>query len=247
MLLFKKRYALPLASVFDAAKALGPRKLPKNAPAPSRTVSHEALLELVSVESRAIKVGKTIKGTLPRNRIGGAPPVKSKSGMGFLFQIETGKLLHKHASVAVFCSTSGKATEDASENAVVLLRARDLDKVCASNEASLTARALELEPAKIEIDDARVAAVVKKDRSLGVACEELRSMKTVQSEGLTTKLGGVPCFLQEDARPKGHRFVCQLDFDSIDIKGWPDAGLAGCIYVFVREDESSACAFWQTT
>jgi hypothetical protein len=252
MLLLSKRYALSLAPVFEAAKALGPRKLPKKARASSQTMSHEALLGLVGVESRAIKVGKTIKGKLPRSRLGGAPsvdekswPTKNKNRMGFLFQIETGKLLGKHAGLAVFCTVAGKATEDASENAVVLLR--DLDHACASKEAALPARALELEAAKIEIDDARVAAAVKKDRSLGVACEELRSAKGMQREDLTTKLGGVPQFLQEEQHPKKHRFVCQLDFDSIDVKGWPSAGLSGCIYVFVHEDESSACAFWQTT
>jgi hypothetical protein len=39
-----------------------------------------------------------------------------------------------------------------------------------------------------------------------------------------------------------------LDFDDLDVsQAWPDAGLMGFIYVFVREDEKSGLAFWQYT
>ncbi len=42
--------------------------------------------------------------------------------------------------------------------------------------------------------------------------------------------------------------MAQLDFDAIRLdKAWSDAGLAGCIYVTVSKDETSAKASWQYT
>ena len=55
-------------------------------------------------------------------------------------------------------------------------------------------------------------------------------------------------FLQYQPMVKGHKFIAQLDIDQLDTrKEWPDAGLAGCVYVCVSDDETTARAFWQYT
>lgn len=222
-------------------------------------LSREALARLVGIQSRAIDVGKIVRsGAAPRSRLGGEPsgvtaatwPKNGRTPMGFLFQIETGDLLRKHAGVAVFCALDGEATNEPEENAVVLLKAADFKKSCPTPKGtpSLPVRALAIEPAKLEIDEERAGALAARDPELGAAIEKLGSTKGMQSDNLADKLGGVPLFLQEQVPVKKYVFVAQLDFDSIDTsKQWPDAGLMGCVYVFVREDESGAFAFWQYT
>jgi hypothetical protein len=170
--------------------------------------------------------------------------------MGFLFQIETGTLLAKHAGVAVFCATSGEATNEANENVVVLLRAADFDQECAPPEGVplLAARPLSLASPAVEIDEDRAGRLAAMDPALGAAIERLPSMQGMQAQGLANKLGGIPEPLQGPVAVKRHRFVCQLDVDAIETSSaWPEAGLAGCIYVFVSDDEKKAKAFWQYT
>jgi hypothetical protein len=219
---------------------------------------HEALVGLVGVASRKIIVGKPIKkGPAPASRLGGSPSVPSakwprvrKQPMGFLFQIETGDLLKKHAGVAVFCALDGEATSTPGDNAVVLLDRAAFKKSHAAPEGvpALSARALQIDAPKFEIDEDRAERFGASDPDLGAAFERLQTSKGMQSPGLCDKVGGLGVFLQEVVPAKGHKLVAQLDFDSIDTsKEWPDAGLAGCVYVFVRDDEKSGLAFWQYT
>ena len=219
----------------------------------------EALVALAGVPSSEIDVGKAIKsGTLPKSRLGGTPslvsgkawPRAGKKPMGFLFQIETGSLLKKHAGVAVFCSLDGEATTDDSENAVVLLRAADFAKKgeLPAGVPELPPRALVIDEAKIEIDEERAHDLGERDPEMLAALEALQTKKGMQKSNLAMKLGGIPQFLQDEIPVKGHTFVAQLDFDGIDVsKAWPDAGLAGCVYVFVKDDEKDAFAIWQYT
>jgi hypothetical protein len=266
-------YRLDLGPLFDAAKKLGPRTLPKlgaakaaapklwkvgkNKPMPAAKLSRDALIELACVESRSIDVGKPAKGKPPKSRLGGEPsgvtaaswPRVRKAPMGFLFQVETGRMLKKHAGVAVFCATDGEATTEPEENAVVLLRAADFAKTCKTPDGAkpLPMRALAIAAPKYEIDEDRATALAAQDADLGAAFERLQTGKDIQDHDLCDKIGGVPQFLQGPVSPKGYRFVAQLDFDSIRTKEWPDAGLMGCVYVFVSENEESAFAMWQYT
>lgn len=280
-------YRLDLGPLFDKAKAMGARTIPKGGPAkatatklyrvrggkPESVLStakstkgyvraselpQSALVELVGIESRAIDVGKAAKGKAPASRLGGDPsgvtpatwPRVRKKPMGFLFQIETGKLLKKHAGVAVFCALDGEATNEPDDNAVVLLKAADFKKACKAPDGvpALAMRALDVEAPKFEIDEERAQRFAEADADLGAAFERLQTMKGMQDHGLCDKLGGLPQFLQEVVSVKRHTFVGQLDFDSISTsKEWPDAGLMGCVYVFVRDDEKSGFAFWQYT
>lgn len=241
-----------------AANALVASKI-KAGYLPAAKLSREALASLVGLESREIDVGKVVRaGAPPPSRLGGLPsgvtektwPRIRRTPMGFLFQLETGTLLRKHAGVAVFCALDGEAANEEDENAVVLLKTADWKKTCPapSGVPSLPMRALEVEEAKLEIDETRAQALGEQDADLAAAFERLGSSKGMQKHGLSDKLGGAPQFLQNEVAMKRHVFVCQIDFDSIDTsKQWPDAGLMGCVYVFVREDESSGVAFWQYT
>jgi hypothetical protein len=221
-----------------------------------KELSIKALVELVGVESRRVVVSST-KGA-PRSRLGGEPsgvtgktwPKAHGKAMGFLFQIETGALLQKHAGIAVFCSLEGEATNAADDNAVVLLKAPDFQKTCPPPDGvlPLPARSLEIAAPKFEIDEDRATSLAQKDPDLGAAFERLHSDKGAQAADLSDKLGGLPAFLQEQLPMKNHKLVAQLDFDSISTsKTWPDAGLAGCVYVFVRNDEKGGVVFWQYT
>ncbi len=267
-------YRLDLGPLFVKAKSLGARTRPlggatKAAPARLYRVKggksvraadlpREALVELVGVASREITVGKAIKkGPAPASRLGGSPSVPPakwprirKKPMGFLFQIETGDLLNKHAGVAVFCALDGEATNEPDDNAVVLLDRAAFKKSypAPDNTPVLAARALVIDAPKIEIDEERAQRLGASDPDLGAAFERLQTSKGMQSPSLYDKLGGIPVFLQDVVPMKGHKLVAQLDFDSISTsKEWPDAGLAGCIYVFVRDDEKNGFAFWQYT
>ena len=240
------------AQALVAAKRKAGFALPKE-------LAREALASLVGIESRALDVGKPMRsGAAPKSRVGGDPsgvtaatwPKIRRTPMGFLFQVETGDLLKKHAGVAVFCALDGEAANEPEENAVVLLRAADFKKSCPApkDTPALPVRPIEIEAPKLEIDEDRASALAERDAELGAAIEKLGASKGMQADNLCDKLGGVPQFLQQDVPVKKHVFVAQLDFDGISTsKQWPDAGLMGCVYVFVAEDESSAFAFWQYT
>lgn len=239
------------------AKKLAAKK--KEGFRPARELPRDALLGLVGVASAAVKVEKPKKsGAPPKSRLGGAPslvsgakwPTVRKRPLGFLFQIETGSLLKKHAGVAVFCSLDGEATTEEDENAVVLLRSADFAKKgkTPTGVAELPVRPLTIAPSKIEIDETRAHALGEVDPDFLAAIEALQTSKGIQTDHLAQKVGGIPTFLQGESPLKGYTFVAQLDFDSIDVsKTWPDAGLSGCIYVFVKHDEKDAVAFWQYT
>jgi hypothetical protein len=226
---------------------------------PAAKLPDEALVQLVGASCQEVRVGDAVLGPSPASRLGGVPsgvtaktwPRYGKQPMGFLFQIQTGHRLSKHAGVAVFCARNGDATSEETEaNAVVLLKETDLAKTGAAPEGvpALPAKALELGAVRFEIDEDRALPLGESDPEMGAALERLQGAKVVQPTSLGSKLGGVPGFLQGAAEVKGHKFLCQLDFDDLDVsQAWPDAGLMGCIYVFVREDEKSGLAFWQYT
>lgn len=218
----------------------------------------QALKVMVGVPAEGIRVAKAAKkGALTKSRIGGPAPAVAakkwpkhgKTPMGFLLQLETGALLKKHAGVAVFCSIDGEATTDDDHNAVVLLKAGELVKTAATPKEvpELPARAITFEPLKVEIDERRALALGEKDPVLVQVLEKFGASKEVQ-EPLAQKRGGVPQFLQGEVALAGWKLVAQLDFDQLDVsKAWPEAGLAGCVYVFVKDDEKDAFAMWQYT
>ena len=99
-------------------------------------LSRDDLVALVGLPSCELVVGKpTRAGSPPASRIGGTPSVPTakwpklrKKPMGFLFQLETGELLKKHAGIAVFCALDGEATNEPDDNVVVLLDSAALAK-----------------------------------------------------------------------------------------------------------------------
>jgi hypothetical protein len=221
-------------------------------------LSHPTLAELVGVTSQEITFGKAAAGKPPASRLGGLPagitpaswPRVQRTPMGFLFQLETGGLLTKHAGVAVFCAVDGDATDEHSRGTVaLLLKAADFKKTCPAPEgvAVLPMRPVRLKAEKTEIDDDRAQRLGAREPELAAAFERLRSMQGMQRQELATKLGGIPQFLQEVVPMPRFKFICQLDFDCISTPAWPDAGLMGCVYVFVSDDEKTARAFWQYT
>ncbi|MFT3709812.1 MAG: hypothetical protein QM817_19455 [Archangium sp.] len=214
-----------------------------------------ALKALVGVPAEVISIAK--KGAVTKSRLGGPAPAVAakkwpkvgKAPMGFLFQLETGALLKKYAGVAVFCALDGEATTEEDHNAVVLLKAADLAKTAKppAGVAELPSQPITFSAMKVEIDEARAVALGEKDASLAQVLEKFGSSKDVQQPS-AQKRGGVPVFLQGEMKMKGWKFVAQLDFDSLNVsKTWPEAGLAGCVYVFVKNDEKDAFAVWQYT
>jgi len=131
----------------------------------------------------------------------------------------------------------------------VLLKAADFKKTCPAPEGVpvLPVRELKLGAPKTEIDEDRAQALGARDPDLVAAFERLSS-KGMQKESLSTKRSGIPEFLQDVVTVKESTFVCQLDFDNLDVsKTWPDAGLMGCVYVFARKAPKEPLAFWQYT
>ncbi|MBL8912818.1 MAG: hypothetical protein JNM17_19150, partial [Archangium sp.] len=90
-------------------------------------------------------------------------------------------------------------------------------------------------------------ALGEKDATLAQVLEKFGTSKDVQ-ESSAQKRGGVPQFLQGEVEVKNWKFIAQLDFDALNVsKTWDEAGLAGCVYVFVKDDEKDAFAMWQYT
>ena len=222
-----------------------------------------AMLErLATRTSSRLTVGKKLaaSASLSGSRLGGLPsgvtlakwPKAGKKPMGFLFQLRTGDLLSKHAGFAMFCVTSGTATEDETQNAVVLLTEKDFARApidaAPDGVPVLPALTIDVAAPLREVDEEKAEALGAKDPALGEAFERYLAKAKVQKAGLASKLGGAPQMLQGEEISKKTRFVAQLDFDEIRLdKAWKDAGLAGCVYVTVKEDEKAGAAFWQYT
>ena len=193
------------------------------------------------------------------SRVGGLPsgvplskwPKSGSAPMGFLFQLKTGSLLKKHAGIAVFCTTDGTATEDQRHNHVVLLTAAELAKAPPSSASEhvpvLEPTLITIKEPRPEIHEELVDRLAERDAAMGAAFDRFQEKAKV-GERASSKIGGAPKWVQDDATPKNCRFVAQLDFDSLDLRDeWDDAGLNGVIFVFVSDDEKKGIAFWQYT
>lgn len=247
----------------DAARAAAQKHIAKKRDegfvAASKLKATELAL-LGAVESRELRVRKAMKrapADLSISRIGGLPsgvtakqwPSKRDQPMGFLFQIDTAEILKKHAGVAVFCTTGGHATEDESENAVVLLTAAKWKKApgkAPKGVEPLRVRKLMLAKPKLEILEERVQALAADDPEIGTRFDELQASKKAHESVPWSKVGGPPAWVQDGALGDDWLLVAQLDFDTLSLE-WEDAGLFGVVYVVVRKDEKDAVAFWQYT
>jgi hypothetical protein len=191
-------------------------------------------------------------------RLGGLPsglaidrwPRRGDEPMGFLLQLETGDLVPGFAAVAVFCVTDGTATEDEEHNVALLLTAAELagpETAAPDGVPVMPPRAIAIAAPGGEIDEARMAPLVDRDLSLASALDALQASGDGLQEGhLSDKRGGLPAWVQSPERD-ADGFVLQLDFDRIRLDdAWDDAGLAGCLFVFV-DGEGRATAFWQYT
>jgi predicted DNA-binding WGR domain protein len=207
----------------------------------------------VGGKAKSVPSGASRLGGLPSGVPAAKWPRYDGEPMGFLFQLATGSLLAKHAGVAVFCALDGSAIEDEDgkdgASHVVLLTADDL---AAAPPASappgvppLAPRLITVEPPKAEIDEAVAQELVERDPAMSALVDRLRA-KT--KKPASSRLGGAPIWLQDDATPRGYRFVAQLDVEAISLgEAWEGAGLTGAVYVFVSSDEKKAVALWQAT
>jgi hypothetical protein len=218
-----------------------------------------ALEALGTRRSSAMSVSKKRPPRHATSRLGGLPsgislakwPKLDGKPMGFLFQLVTGDHLPKHAALAVFCALDGTATDGDERNVVVLLRAADLAtpplKRAPEGVPVLAERAIDVEEPRPEIDDEAVGALASRDPEIGARFDDFQANRKVQEPSLGSKLGGAPWFLQGGEVSGPARFIAQLDVDSLNLKEWPDAGLAGCVYVHASPNEKGASAFWQYT
>jgi len=217
-------------------------------------LSLTALAALGTNQSRAIAIGKPTKTTKPGSHLFGLPPATlakrwpklGNTPLGLLAQIDGRGVLRKHAGVAVFVVTDGTATEDASNNVALLLRAADwrAKPGAPPDVPSLPPRALTLARPRPEIDEARVRALAAEDPAMTAAFDAFQRRARVQT-ATASKRGGSPLFLQGEEQRAQYTFFAQLDLDGVpEAAKW---GLAGCVYVFVSDDEKRALAFWQST
>jgi predicted DNA-binding WGR domain protein len=247
----------PAEAQAKAAKLAAAKR--KQGYVPGAKLTKKQIAEIACVRSQALKVGKAIKGKTKKviaSRMGGEPTGVSKKGwpradgepMGFLLQLETGDLLKKHAGVAVFCVTDGTATEDESNNAALLLKKGAFSKAptpTPEGASALKVRPMTLAKPQLEIDEEETESLSAADPDFAEALERFHESSKVQDASLYSKLGGLPLSVQSDVGREG--FLFQLDFDTLSSLEWPDAGLFGCLYVFVDSSEKSATAMWQYT
>ncbi|HEY1956604.1 MAG TPA: hypothetical protein VGH28_13370 [Polyangiaceae bacterium] len=218
-------------------------------------LSLSALAALGTRPSRAITIGKTLKTTkAATSHLFGSPPAplakrwpkRGTAPLGFLAQIDARGILRKHAGVAIFVVTDGTGTEDASNNVAILLRATEwrAKPAAPAGAPTLPPRSLVLARAKPEIDEARVRALAADDPAMTAAFDAFQRKAKVQTP-TASKRGGAPLFVQARELFAEYTFFAQLDLDGVpDASRW---GLAGCVYVFVSNDEKSARVFWQQT
>jgi hypothetical protein len=193
--------------VADAGVAIGAKK--KAGFVPAEKLPLAFLGKLGAIESRALRVGKTVKPGA--SRVGGTPSIPPKArpqGMAFVFQIETRKLLGKHVGVAVFANeTDAKA---------VLVK---------KWSKAPPSRPITAQSARLEIDEARVHALVEADPSMAAAFERFATRANVQTD-VTSKLGGNP-WPATEAHAE-YTFIAQLEVGG------------RVFYVFVDRDEKKA-------
>ncbi|MCC6995723.1 MAG: hypothetical protein IT370_14025, partial [Deltaproteobacteria bacterium] len=196
-------------------------------------------------------------------RLGGLPnglaverwPRCRDEHMGFLLQLETGDLVPGYAAVALFCVTSGTATEDdedeQDQNEAVFLTAAELaspETPAPEGVPVMPPRPIAIQAKLGEIDEARMAPLVERDLALGAALDALLGSGSGLQAGSTfSKRGGLPSWVQSAVRePTG--YIMQLDFDRIRLdESWEEAGLAGCVMVFWNGEGNRPSMFWQYT
>jgi hypothetical protein len=189
----------------DTAAAINAKK--KNGFVPAEKLPLSFLAKLAAIESRALRVGKTIKPSA--SRAGGTPSIAPKSrpeGMTFVFQLEAKKLLRKHVGVAVFAN-------DEQAKAVLVKK-----WVKAPPSRPITAAS-----ARLELDDARVHALVEADPAMAAAFERFGKRAKLQGD-VTSKIGGNPRPAVEI--PADYTFIAQLEIDG------------RVFYVFVERGEN---------
>ncbi len=178
--------------VADAGVAIGAKK--KAGFVPAEKLPLAFLAKLGTIESRALRVGKTVKPGA--SRVGGTPSIPPKArpkGMAFVFQLEAHKLLGKHVGVAVFANeTEAKA---------VLVK---------KWSKAPPSRPIAAQSARLEIDAARVHALAEADPSMAVAFERFAERAKLQTE-ITSKLGGNPWPAIDI--PADYTFLAQLELD----------------------------------
>jgi hypothetical protein len=262
------RYGWALGGLFDAAAAQRPSAGPRLAPDPPTTktgpkLSLDEIAALTAVSSRPLRVGKRRKGPIDDHaidRIGGLPtgvtkrewPLAQDTPMGFLLQLDLRDVLERHAGIAVFCTLDGHATEEEDGTVALLLSQKQWSTAPVAKAPGdvpvLGVRPLTRGKARYEVIESKAQRLAEGDPEMGAAIDRLQASSKVHAEPPLSKVGGEPVFLQDDDPGDGLRFVGQLDFDDIALEGaWEEAGLCGCLYLFVSEDEREVHAMWQYT
>ena len=178
--------------VADTAAAISAKKKAGFVPADKLPLA--LLAKLGAIESRALRVGKTVKPSI--SRAGGTPSIAPKArpaGMTFVFQLEARKLLRKHVGVAVF----------ANEHEAKAVLVSKWSKAPAS-------RPIALQTARLELDEAHIHALAEADPAMTAAFERFATRAKLQGD-VTSKLGGHPRPAVEI--PADYTFLAQLELD----------------------------------
>ncbi len=251
-------WALDLTDIFALARK-GPARTLLEAP-PAKTgraketvkIDTASLMARAGTTSRALVLKKAKKGTpVPTSRFGGVCgivpsrwPQRGKTPLSFLLQIAIGDLLETHAGVAVFCPVDGTATED--DSCVALLLSADELEAASTGASMFPLHELAMGKPLWEPIHAEAERLAAKNPEVGAAIEALAEKG--QDAECSSKLRGEPVWVQDACTIKGARFVAQLDFDRVNLGEVREgAGLFGVLYLFVKQDESAAVAFWQST
>lgn len=209
---------------------------------------------LVTVPRWSLEISESKKPGV--SRLGGRPsgidaddwPVSDDGEpLGFLLQLALPAELGG-GGVAVFCVTDGTATEEPDFNVAVRLSPEQLagpETELPDGVPELEARAIAIGAAEIELDDKRLGSLSDRDPELAAIIESLAARCASASD--SQKLGGLPSWVQ-GPDDELDVFVGQIDFDMISLGGeWEDAGLFGCMYIFIDPEDGETLVSWQYT
>ena len=222
--------------------------------APASSLPIDRLEALVTAPRWSLEIAE--EGEAGASRLGGRPsgigPEDWPAGddgepLGFLMQLALPDELGG-GGIAIFCATDGTATEDPEYNAAVRLT----DEQLAADPGPLPEGVPEMEPRPIqigdrvlELDESRLRDFSERDPELAGIVDDLAA-RCASPSGFQ-KLGGRPSWVQGPDDELAV-FVGQLDFDDIHLEGdWEDAGLFGCLYVFIDPETGETLVSWQYT